>query len=195
MFVVENDYVIEAFAADASDDSLRIRILPRASWSRPRFPNTHSLNSVLEVFPIDSISITNQIARCLIIRKRFDDLLCRPSRLRMFGHIKVNDSASFMRQHNEYKKHAQSSSRYREEVDRHEIAGVIIEEGSPRLGRRGAPFWHESGNGTFGNLDAQLLQFPMNSRRAPAHIGFGHRLNQFADIGSGPRTSWIGVLG
>src|SRR5437870_6998038 len=112
-----------------------------------------------------------------------------------FGHIKVNDSASFMRQHNEYKKHAQSSSRYREEVDRHEIAGVIIEEGSPRLGRRGAAFWHESGNGTFGNLNAQFLQFPMKSRRAPAYIAFGHRLNQFADIGSGPRTSWIGVLG
>ncbi len=66
---------------------------------------------------------------------------------------------------------------------------MIIEEGSPRLGRRGAPFWHESGNGTFGNLDVQLLQFPMNSRRAPAYIAFGHRLNQFADIGSGPRQS------
>src|SRR5437867_5855506 len=91
MYVVENDYVIEAFAADASDDSLRIRILPRASWSRPHFPNTHSLNSVLEVFPIDSISITNQIARCLIIRKRFDDLLCRPSRLRMFGQRTIPD--------------------------------------------------------------------------------------------------------
>src|SRR2546427_8860285 len=168
MFVVENDYVIDAFAADASDDSLRIRILPRASWSRPHFPNTHSLNSGLEVFPIDSISITNQIARCLMIRKCSDDLLCRPSRLRMFGHIKVNDSASFMRQHNEYKKHAQSSRRYREEVDRHEIAGVIIEEGSPRLGRRGAPFWHESGNGTFRNLDAQLLQFPHEFSARPS---------------------------
>src|SRR5436190_941364 len=60
MFVVENDYVIEAFAADASDDSLRIRILPRASWSRPHFPNTHSLNSVLDVFRIDSILIRHR---------------------------------------------------------------------------------------------------------------------------------------
>src|SRR2546426_4935508 len=194
MFVVENDYVIEAFAADASDDSLRIRILPRASWSRPHFPNTHSLNSVLEVFPIDSISIMNQIARCLIIRKCSDDLLCRPSRLRMFGHIKVNDSASFMRQHNEYKKHAQSSSRYREEVDRHEIADVIVEEGSPRLGRCRAGFRYQTGNRTFRNFDSEFKQFPMNSWCSPAHVGFCHRLHQFSDVGVGPRPAWILVL-
>src|SRR5947208_7338740 len=103
MFVVENDYVIEAFGADASDDSLRVRILPRASWSRPHFPNTHSLDSVLEVLPIDSISVTNQIAGRLLFRKGFDNLLCRPRRRRMFGHIKMNDSAAFVRQNNEYK--------------------------------------------------------------------------------------------
>src|SRR5438128_9549725 len=160
MFVVGNDYVIEAFAADASDDSLRIRILPRASWSRPHFPNTHSLNSVLEVLPIDSISITNQIAGRLILRKGFDDLLCRPCRRRMFGHIKVNDSAAFVRQNNEHKQHVQPSRRYGEEVDRHEVAYVIVEEGSPRLRRRAAPFRHESGNRTFGSLDSHLEQFP-----------------------------------
>src|SRR5437870_13195548 len=117
MFVVENDYVIEAFAADASDDSLRIRILPRASWSRPHFPNTHSLNSVLEVLPIDSFSITNQIARRLILRKGFDDLLCRPRHRRMLVHIKVNDPAAYVRQNNEQKQHVQASRRYREEVE------------------------------------------------------------------------------
>src|SRR5213594_2461838 len=44
---------------------------------------------------------------------------------------------------------------------------------------------------------SRLEKFRMSYLRstAPAHIGFGHRLNQFADIGSGPRTSWIGVLG
>src|SRR2546422_3197987 len=130
-----------------------------------------------------------------ILRKGFDDLLCRPSRRRMFGHIKVNDSAAFMGQYNEHKKHAQSSRRYREEVDRHEIAYVIIEEGSPSLRRRGASFRYESGNCTFGNLYSQLEQFPMNSRCAPAHIGFGHCLHQFSDISRGPMSAWILMLG
>ena len=62
MAVVENDQVIEALTTYASNHPLGVWILPRASWSRPHFPNTHSLNSVLEVLPIDSISITNQIA-------------------------------------------------------------------------------------------------------------------------------------
>src|SRR5437879_10518070 len=77
--------------------------LPRAAWGRSYFPNAHSLNSVLEVLPINSISITNQIARRLIFRKGFDDLLRRPSRRRMFGDIEVNHSASFLGQNNEHK--------------------------------------------------------------------------------------------
>src|SRR5207237_5872351 len=133
---------------------------------RPHSPNAHTLISVLEVLPTDSISITNQIARRLILRKGFDDLLCRPRRRRMFGHIKVNDSAAFVRQNNEHKQYVQSSRRYGEKVNRHVVAYVIVEEGSPRLGRRGAPFRHESGNRTFGNLDSKLEQFPMNSRCA-----------------------------
>src|SRR5437762_14360556 len=103
MSVVKNDHVIEALTTYASNQSLRVRILPRASWNRPHFPNTHSLDSVLEVLPIDSISVTNQIAGHLLFRKGFDNLLCRPRRRRMFGHIKMNDSAAFVRQNNEYK--------------------------------------------------------------------------------------------
>src|SRR5437870_3974062 len=164
MAVVEHDHVIEALTTYASNHPLGVRILPRASWSRPHFPNAHSLNSVLEVLPIDSISITNQITWGLILRKGFDDLLCRPRRRRMLGHIKVKDSAAFVRQNNEHKQHAQSGRRHGEEVDRHEVAYVIVEEGSPRLRRRGAPFRHQPGHCTFGNLDSQLEQFPMNSR-------------------------------
>src|SRR6266446_9692968 len=150
MAVAKNDHVIDALTTYASNHPLGVRILPRASWSRPHFPNAHSLNSVLEVLPIDSISITNQIAGRLILRKGFDDLLCRPRRRRMLGHIKVNDAATFVRQNNEHKQHVQPSGRNGEEVDRHEVAYVIVEEGSPRLGRRRAPFRHESGNRTFG---------------------------------------------
>src|SRR3989441_11718565 len=69
MAVVENDHVIEALTTYASNHPLGAWILPRASWSRPHFPNTHSLNSVLEVRPIDSISIANQIAGRLILGK------------------------------------------------------------------------------------------------------------------------------
>src|SRR2546425_12583287 len=160
MAVVENDQVIEALTTYASNHPFGVRIVPRASGSRPHFPNTHSLNSMLEVLPIDSISITNQIAGRLILRKGFNDLLCCPRRRRMFGHIKVNDSAAFVRQNNEHKQHVQPSGRYGEEVDRHEVAYVIVEEGSPRLGRRGAPFRHESGNGTFGTSIPSLSSSP-----------------------------------
>src|SRR5262249_11237752 len=135
MFVVEDDHVIETLATDASNDSLRVRILPRASCRGSYFSNAHARHSVLEVLPIDSISIMHQITWRLILRKGFDNLLCGPSCCRMFGGIKVNHSASFVRQHNEHKQQAQSGRWYGEKVDRHQIANVIIQEGSPRLGR------------------------------------------------------------
>src|SRR5215467_1608074 len=85
MLVMEYDHVTEALTTYAPDHPLDVRILPRTVRGRPYFPNAHSLNSVLEVLPINSIPITNQISWRLIFRKGFDYLLRRPSRRRMFG--------------------------------------------------------------------------------------------------------------
>src|SRR6516225_12268411 len=90
MFVMEHNHVTEALTTYASDHPLDVRFLPRTARGRPHFPNAHSLNSVLEVLPINSIPITNQIAWRLIFRKGFDYLLRRPSRRRVFGDIEVN---------------------------------------------------------------------------------------------------------
>src|ERR1051326_8915758 len=73
-FVVDDDHMIEAFATEASDQSLHVRILPRTSWSRLYLLNSHSLNSVLEILPVNSISIANQIDRKLIVGKSLDHL-------------------------------------------------------------------------------------------------------------------------
>src|SRR6516162_5111353 len=131
MFVAKHDHVIKTLAADASNHSLGVRILPRASRGRPYLLHAHSLNSILEILAIDPISISNQITRRLGFWKGFDHLLCRSSCSRMFGDIEVNQSASFVRQNNEHKQHTQSGRRYCEKIDRHEIANMIVQKGSP----------------------------------------------------------------
>ena len=78
MFGMEYDHVTEALTTYAPDHPLDVRILPRTAGRRPYFSNADSLNSVLEVLPINSIPITNQIAWRLIFRKGFDYLLRRP---------------------------------------------------------------------------------------------------------------------
>src|ERR1700747_97894 len=90
MFVVDDDHMIEAFATEGTDQSLHVRILPRTSWSRRYLLNSYSLNSGLEVVPVNSISIENQTARRQIVGKSFDDLLCRPFCSRMFGDVEMN---------------------------------------------------------------------------------------------------------
>jgi len=54
-----------------------------------------------------------------------------------------------------------------EKVDRGELRNVIIEECSPRLRRRFGTSNHVFGNGSLGNLDAQLHQFAVNPRCTP----------------------------
>src|SRR5580700_10451688 len=163
MFVIENDHVVEALATYAANESLGIWILPGASRSREHFFDAHSFNTVAEVATVNSVSITDQIAWRTVFRKCFNHLLRSPSSSRMVSDIKVNHSAPFMRQNNEHKQYAEPGCRHREEVDRDQIANVIVQEGTPRLGRRCAALRHQSGNSTFGNVDAEFEQFAMNS--------------------------------
>src|SRR6266478_1700363 len=103
----EDDDVVEAVSANASDEPFRKRILPRTLRSCKHLFNAHSLNPAAELITVDSVSVTDQIARCSVFRKRFDDLLSRPFRGGMFGHIEVDHTPALMCQDHEHEQYAQ----------------------------------------------------------------------------------------
>src|SRR4030095_716351 len=91
MILIEDDQMIEAFSANTSNYSFRIRILERRMGRCDHFFNLHPFHPALKFRSVDRISISEQIARSGIIRKGFDDLLSGPLGCRRLCHIEMND--------------------------------------------------------------------------------------------------------
>ena len=94
MSLTDDNDVVQALPPNASNQPLSERILPGAAWRGENLLNIHSLNPVLEMAAIDSVSVTNQVTWPGVFRKRFNDLLCRPFCRGMFGDVEVNQSAA-----------------------------------------------------------------------------------------------------
>jgi hypothetical protein len=87
-------------------------------------------------------------------------------------------------------KHLHGDRRHRKEINRHQLADVVVKKSLPRLSGRPGNASQSSRDSAFGDGDAEHLQFAMNPRRTPQGIGNNHPLNQSAnpDGGSGPAS-------
>ena len=74
-----------------------------------------------------------------------------------------------------------------EEIGRHNLADVILQEGAPGLRRRLAWAPHVFRDGRLTDVDPELQEFAMHPRRAPTRVRLRHPTNQRADIGGHPR--------
>jgi hypothetical protein len=93
---IQYHHVVQTILPDATDQSFGVRILPRASRCGGHLFDTHALDPSVELAAIDTISVPQQIFRCGIPGKRFDDLLGGPLGGWMFCDIEVHKSAPMM---------------------------------------------------------------------------------------------------
>ena len=142
-----------------------------------------------ELSTIDSVAIAQQISWGGVGGEGLHDLVCGPGGGGMLGHIEMEDAPAAMSEDHEDKEHTERGRWNGEEVDRHESAEVIVQEGAPGLGWGLAlPFRHQCGHGALAYVDAELEQLAMNARRAPQGVGLGHLADEFADGGVRART-------
>ena len=99
--LVKNDDLVQAFAADAADQSLGERILPRTARGDEDFLDSHGLDALLEGRAIDVIAIPDQVARRSLPGERLGNLLCGPLCVRMLGDLEVHDAVASLGEHNE----------------------------------------------------------------------------------------------
>ena len=76
--LVEDDHMVEALAANASNYSFDVGALPRRARRRQNLPDAESGDAPVEVPTVDAISIPQQVPRRRIPWKRLDHLLRRP---------------------------------------------------------------------------------------------------------------------
>ncbi len=131
-FVDRND-MVQTLAPDAPDHSFRVTILPRASRRGPNLLNAHSFDRVVEPMTVNPISVSNQIAWRRVVRKGFDDLLSGPFCRWMLRDIEVNELATVVDQHIEYKQDSQSQRRNRKDIHRNKLAHMVMQKRLPRL--------------------------------------------------------------
>src|SRR5450631_1671902 len=81
--LVEDDDVIETFAADRADDALDVGILPWRSRRGDDLLDRHRLDTIAEGLPIRSVSVSQQKARRGVPREGLSDLARQPTLCRV----------------------------------------------------------------------------------------------------------------
>src|SRR5215469_17124950 len=136
--------MIQAVTPDGSDQPFHVGPLPWTCWRAEDFLDAHASDSLLELTPIDLVTIAQQVAWCGIFGKRLYHLLSCPTSRRMLRHVEVNDAPAMMSQHDKHEQHPKADGRHGEEVDRDEMLDMVVQESPPGLGRGLPVFRHEA---------------------------------------------------
>src|ERR1700681_135603 len=83
MRLTENDDMIQALAADRPDQPFGKSILPRQGWGGRLVPNAHGAQSACDDGTIDTIPVSDEVARILIPRECLRYLAGNPLRCRV----------------------------------------------------------------------------------------------------------------
>src|SRR4029434_4412079 len=100
--LVHDNHMIQTFAANRTDYSFDIWVLPGRSGSREHFRDLHFRLQGPESLAIDSIPVPKYVARRRVPRECLHQLRRRPLRSRMFGHVEMHHPSAFMSQNEEH---------------------------------------------------------------------------------------------
>lgn len=184
MALVERDHVVEQIATAGTNETFGNAVLPR-TLDRGA-DSFHAKGSYrFHGFCAECcVSVENQVARRRIERERLAQLLRHPGNCWMPGNIEVKDSPPVMCDDEEAIEHAEGQGRDSEEVHRSDGFTVIAQEGRPSFRRFGIPggFAHPVQHSSFADVEAEHLQFAMDTRRAPSWVVSYHSENQVAQF-------------
>src|SRR5664280_170317 len=96
--LIQHDDMVQAFSPDGTNQPFDVGILPRRSRSREHFLYAQALDTMTKVFPIDAVSIPQQIARSAVVGKSLHGLLCGPLRAGTGGDIEMQNASPVMRE-------------------------------------------------------------------------------------------------
>src|SRR6202051_2431941 len=83
MFLAQDNDVVQTLTPDRSDQPFGKAVLPRRGRCNWLVSDTHGTQSARDDSAVDSISISDHIARSAIPRKSLGDLTCNPLRCRV----------------------------------------------------------------------------------------------------------------
>src|SRR5450631_4060122 len=79
MSLAEDDYMVETFAADRSDQALDEGVLPRGTGCAHDLGDAHAFEAMAKGRAVNAVAIPHQVLGSGVVGKCLDDLLCGPS--------------------------------------------------------------------------------------------------------------------
>lgn len=160
--------MVQALAPDAAEEALAGGVLLRGAISRPQLPDAARRRDAGEPRPILAVAITDEIAGPLVERRGLAQLLRHPVIRRMTRDADMHYTAGLERDDEEGVEWAEEEVGDREEVAGPDVAGVVAEEGRPRLigPARRAPLTQIALDRRLGHADVSLRSSP-RMRSAP----------------------------
>ena len=105
MALVQDDHVIQAFAANTPDEPFDVWVLPRTPGGDHDVFDPHMLYPLPKGGAVDTVPIPQEIARGLVPWGGVNDLLGGPFRGGMLGDVEVDHAPSMMGQDDQDKEH------------------------------------------------------------------------------------------
>jgi len=131
---------------------------------------------------VDAVAVTDEISGDGVPWKRFQDLLCGPSRAGRISHVEMDDPSPLVSQNDEDEEDPERHRRHREKIDGDQVPGVVTEERPPALRWWLSVMDHVLGDGGLRDIDPKLEQFPVYPRCAPTWVGLGHPPDEPTDV-------------
>ena len=181
--------MVEALSPNRTNNALDIGPLPGGSRGAPHFLDTHVSHLSPEGIAEDGIAVAQQVTRELVEGKGLPQLLSRPFRRRMGGHVAVNNTTTVMGQYQKHVKDLETEGGHGEEVDGAQLRDVILQKGAPGLRGRFAAAHHVFADAALADVDAQLEQITVNAGCTPTRILPAHPADQVADPAGNDRSS------
>ena len=130
---IEYDEVVQALTANGSDDSFHVSTLPWRAWRGQDLFDSHRLDLIDELFPEDSITISQQILGCGVPGEGFPEVVNGAFRGRVVSHGKVEYPPAVMCQDEKHIQDLKPDCRNGKEIDGHHTVEVVLQEGPPSL--------------------------------------------------------------
>src|SRR5210317_2089816 len=131
MTLVQDDDVVDKLSSYAADHAFDVRILPRRSRCRLNASDAKALDSLPHCRSVDAVTVTKDISRRIIERKRLHELLRCPLSGGMLSYIEMDDPASVMGQNDKYKQDFKFHCWHHEKIHRRPILGMQFGKSLP----------------------------------------------------------------
>src|ERR1700730_6636184 len=181
--------MIQALSPDRADEPFDVPILPgrpRCGWS---IPNSHGSEASRYGMAIRGISVPNEILGCLIPGEGFGDLSGDPFGGRIGGDVDPHQVASLKLDDHQGIEQLEANGRHDKHINGGDVRRMIAEKGLPALRWRPTSAYHVLGDSRLGDIEVQLEQLAVDTRRSPQWVRPAHFANKGAQLSWDPRSA------